>query len=84
MKYGPKFRETPYLDMDKISNQFKTELDTLTTKIAQKFKITRSLLKKWRRSLFKCFTNKLEFMMKNVKYPKPILSYTHIQALKMN
>ena len=66
-KYGPKFRETPYLDTNKLSNLFKTELDTLTTKISQKFKISRSTLKDWRSHLFEAFTNKMDFMVKNIK-----------------
>ena len=72
--YGTKFRENPFLDVDKIKDQVKKDIDNLVIKITNKFRISRNALKDWKVCLFKNFVLKLLACRNNNIYRKPTLA----------
>ena len=71
--FGTKFRENPLLDFGKIKAQIKKDIDSLAGKIASKFRVSRSIFKKWKDSLFHNFCQKLFSCFGNKSYQKPVL-----------
>ena len=71
--FGTKFRENPYLDLNKIREQMKKDTDSFAIKMAGKFKISRAAFKFWKKSLLGNFNNKLMSCYGRVNYRKPVL-----------
>ena len=71
--FGAKFRENPVLNLGNIRNQFKKDIDSLVIKLSNKFKLSRSIFKKWKQLLLVNFNDKLNSCAAKCTYRKPIL-----------
>ena len=78
--FGTKFRENPYFDMKRFHEIFKKSVDNLAIKICQKFRISRTILKNWKKALSKNFMVKLWGCSKTYRYRQPILSNSDCKA----
>ena len=71
--FGTKFRENPCLDINKIKDQIKKDLDNLAIKMSNKFRISRGAFKAWKRCLFDNFNKKLLACINKTNYRRPVL-----------
>ena len=72
--YGAKFRENPFLNIDSIKKGVLKSFDNLKTRVARKFSVHVSALKKWRNSFLNIFNAKLMACSVRKKYRLPTLS----------
>ena len=72
--YGTKFRENPPLDINCIKAQLKDEVRKLVVKICQKYKKSRSALKKWSVALYNNLISKLNSCKDRNTYTRSVLS----------
>ena len=73
LAFGTKFREIPYLQVEKIMEGLKTNIETLVGSISRKFKTKKSLFTAWKDKLLEAIGNKINAIRFNTEYRKPIL-----------
>jgi len=71
---GTKFRETPYLDVSKIKQLIREDIDSISKKWATRCKIGNAKLKNWREAMHRLCLDKVDHLSKTKKYKGPILS----------
>ena len=72
--FGTKFRENPYLNVGKISQEMIRGFDLLKGRLSRKFSVAASVLKKWRRAFIRGFRSKLGACFAKNSYRLPVLS----------
>ena len=72
--FGAKFRENPFLDIDKIYKDTLKNFDYLKGKIAHKFDIPLACFKKWKHTFSEVLLKKLKVCSRQFSYRIPVLS----------
>ena len=70
---GTKFREVPYLNVSKMKEQIRKDIDGISKKWTAKNKVSNGKLKKWRAAMYELCTGGIDHLSKTRIYKRPVL-----------